>query len=80
MKQSLYDRLACPMCLGELLLKVEEGDLVNSVVTGSLACKECKRVYPIVQRIPRLLPNKFVGQKHLNTEKEIKKGDKVDCD
>ncbi len=55
MKKSLMDILACPVCKGELELKVEaeEGD---EVVTGSLACHACDETYPIDDSIPNLLP------------------------
>lgn len=55
MKKSLMDILACPVCKGELELKVEaeEGD---EVVTGSLVCHACDETYPIDDSIPNLLP------------------------
>ncbi len=55
MKKSLMDILACPVCKGELELKVEveEGD---EVVTGSLICHACNETYPIDDSIPNLLP------------------------
>mgnify|MGYP001165454050 FL=1 len=47
--------LACPVCKGELELRVEaeEGD---EVVTGSLVCQKCDETYPIDDAIPNLLP------------------------
>ncbi|MBA7678023.1 hypothetical protein ES703_86291 [subsurface metagenome] len=49
------DILACPVCKGELELKVEkEND--KEIVTGSLYCPKCKVRYPIVDTIPNLLP------------------------
>ena len=47
--------LACPVCKGELELKVEvqEGD---EVVQGTLVCKKCGESYPIIDTIPHLLP------------------------
>jgi uncharacterized protein YbaR (Trm112 family) len=55
MKLDLMEILACPMCKGPLELKAEqqEGD---EVVTGSLFCAKCNETYPIVDRIPNLLP------------------------
>ena len=54
MKKSLMDILACPVCKGELELKVEaeEGE---EVVTGSLVCHTCDETYPIDDSIPNLL-------------------------
>jgi len=55
MKRELMDILACPVCKGELELKVEkEND--KEIVTGSLYCPKCKVRYPIVDTIPNLLP------------------------
>lgn len=47
--------LACPMCKGELELKIEaeEGE---EVITGSLFCAQCDETYPIEDAIPNLLP------------------------
>ena len=55
MKKELMEILACPVCKGELELKVEreEGD---EVVTGSLGCAKCNESYPIEDTIPNLLP------------------------
>ena len=55
MRKDLMEILVCPMCKGELTLKVdkEEGD---EVVEGSLHCAKCDETYPIEDRIPNLLP------------------------
>ena len=55
MKKDLMEILACPVCKGELVLKVEveEGD---EVVRGTLVCKKCGASYPIIDTIPHLLP------------------------
>ena len=49
------DILACPMCKGDLELSVDEED-EKEIVTGSLYCSKCSERYPIVDRIPNLLP------------------------
>ncbi len=49
------DILACPVCKGDLELKVEEEN-DTEVVTGSLNCAKCSETYPIVDSIPNLLP------------------------
>jgi len=49
------DILACPVCKGELELKMEEENEAE-VVTGSLYCRKCDVHYPIVDTIPNLLP------------------------
>ena len=55
MKRSLVDILACPVCKGELELKVEE-ERKGEVIKGSLRCAKCKVDYPITDSIPNLLP------------------------
>ncbi len=55
MKKELVDILACPVCKGELELTVEkEND--GEVASGSLYCRKCDELYPIVDTIPNLLP------------------------
>ena len=49
------DILACPVCQGELELKVEEEN-EKEIVAGSLYCPKCSVHYPIVDTIPNLLP------------------------
>ena len=60
MKQSLFEKICCPEDRGELELNIVEGDLVSGVVKGSLTCKGCGIVYLIEEKIPRLLPKRFM--------------------
>jgi uncharacterized protein YbaR (Trm112 family) len=55
MKKELMQILACPVCKGDLVLRVdkEEGE---EIITGSLYCAKCNHSYPIVDTIPNLLP------------------------
>ena len=55
MKKELMDILVCPVCKGELELKVEEEN-EQEIVTGSLYCRRCEVRYPILETIPNLLP------------------------
>jgi uncharacterized protein YbaR (Trm112 family) len=55
LKRDLMDILACPVCKGELELKVDEEN-ADEVVRGSLTCKQCGEVYPISDTIPDLRP------------------------
>ena len=55
MKQDLMDILACPLCKGELTLKVDSQD-GDEIVSGSLHCAACDETYPIEDGIPNLLP------------------------
>ena len=47
--------LACPVCKGDLELRVEKEER-EEIVTGSLYCAKCNYSYPIVDTIPNLLP------------------------
>ena len=55
MKKELMQILACPVCKGDLELRVDEGK-GEEIVTGSLYCSKCNYSYPIVDTIPNLLP------------------------
>ena len=55
MKRELMDILACPVCKGELELRVETEE-ENEIVTGSLVCHQCDETYPIEDAIPNMLP------------------------
>ena len=55
MRRKLMDILVCPMCKGDLNLKVTvERD--NEIVEGTLTCKACNEIYPIEETIPKMLP------------------------
>jgi uncharacterized protein YbaR (Trm112 family) len=55
MKKEMMEILACPLCKGDLVLKVGEED-EKEIITGSLYCAKCDQYYPIVDAIPNLLP------------------------
>ncbi|HXG35615.1 MAG TPA: methytransferase partner Trm112 [Dehalococcoidia bacterium] len=55
MRKELLDILVCPMCKQPLTLAVESEDQ-DEVVSGTLTCSGCGETYPIVDRIPNLLP------------------------
>ena len=55
MKKDLMDILACPVCKGELELRVDSED-GDEVLEGSLLCAKCDESYPITEGIPNLLP------------------------
>ncbi|MCQ8894557.1 MAG: methytransferase partner Trm112 [Methanolinea sp.] len=55
MRRSLLPILCCPVCKGDLSLKVTvENDI--EIVEGELSCPTCGVVYPISEGIPDLLP------------------------
>ncbi|RLF60063.1 MAG: Trm112 family protein [Thermoplasmata archaeon] len=55
MKRDLMDIICCPVCKGDLELKVkrEEDD---EIIEGELICKKCNVSYEIKDGIPNLLP------------------------
>ena len=55
MKRELMSILVCPVCKGQLELKVETEN-EREIVTGNLYCSRCQVIYPIRDTIPNLLP------------------------
>jgi len=55
MRRALMDILCCPVCRGDLVLKVENED-ENEILEGELICSICAVQYPIHEGIPNLLP------------------------
>jgi uncharacterized protein YbaR (Trm112 family) len=55
MKRELMQILVCPVCKGNLELKVDE-EKEEEIVRGSLHCSNCNHSYPIIDAIPNLLP------------------------
>lgn len=55
MKRSLMDILCCPVCKGDLSLRVDAED-AKEVLEGTLHCTACSVDYPIHEGIPNLLP------------------------
>jgi uncharacterized protein YbaR (Trm112 family) len=60
MRRELMQILACPVCKGDLELRVDD-EKEEEIVTGSLYCSKCKYSYPIVDTIPNLLPPEQQG-------------------
>ncbi len=54
------DILVCPVCKGDLELRVDTED-AEEVVTGALTCRRCNETYPIEDAIPNLLPPDMRG-------------------
>lgn len=55
MRRTLLDIICCPVCKGDLELKVEEEN-PDEIIAGKLTCKNCNVDYPIEEGIPNLLP------------------------
>lgn len=52
------DIICCPVCKGELELKVtkQEG---TEIYDGELLCRTCNFSYPVKEGIPNLLPPEY---------------------
>ena len=59
MRSAFLDWLRCPECDGEaeLDLEVFGAPHADDIEEGSLRCRRCERVYPIVNGVPRMLPD-----------------------
>lgn len=51
MKQKLLEILACPDCKSELASSVDAPEIIE----GELRCADCKKIYPIINGIPRFV-------------------------
>jgi len=57
MKRDLMEILCCPVCKGDLELRVDVEK--DEILEGSLFCKHCNHRYEIKDGIPDLLPPDF---------------------
>ena len=59
MKKNLLDILACPGCGSSFVPTVfrEENFAANEIMDGMLRCRQCSKNYPIIDGIPRFVPN-----------------------
>ena len=57
MKKRALDFLCCPMCLGDVTLSVLRE--TSEIEEGMLQCGGCTRSYPIINGIPRMLPDEL---------------------
>jgi uncharacterized protein YbaR (Trm112 family) len=55
MRRKLLDIICCPVCKGDLALKVGEEN-EHEILEGILTCPRCRVDYPIHEGIPNLLP------------------------
>ena len=55
MRKDLVDKLACPVCKGDLELEVGKLD-GEEVLEGRLECGKCRVSYPIEEGIPNMIP------------------------
>lgn len=67
MKIKLLDYLCCPKCVGEQPLAIEKleaahADDKDEITSGSLKCNSCQMIWPILNSIPRFVPNENYAQ------------------
>ena len=55
MKKDIMKILCCPVCKGDLELRIAKED-DREVLEGTLHCAKCSEDYPIQDGIPNLLP------------------------
>lgn len=55
MRESLTEKLRCPLDLGVLELDVCHKEADGHVMTGELRCLACSRIYPVQQGVPNLV-------------------------
>lgn len=55
MRKDMVDLLCCPVCKGELQLRVDAEEN-GEILEGSFLCKNCDVEYTIEEGIPNLLP------------------------
>lgn len=60
MDTKVLDLLVCPECKGALGLEIFQGG-PSQVIDGILGCVGCERKYPVIDGIPRLLPDEMNG-------------------
>ncbi len=59
MTHALLAHIACPHCWGSLeLTTLAERD--GATESGYLTCGDCRQLYPIIERVPRLVPDALV--------------------
>ena len=55
MQRNLLDILRCPNCHATLRLQAQHCAGESDIESGDLVCRDCGRIYPIVDGVPRLL-------------------------
>jgi len=56
MRESLVEKLHCPVDLSPLRLDVSSQDANREIIDGELQCVRCQRSYPIERAVPNLVP------------------------
>ncbi|MEX0928619.1 MAG: Trm112 family protein [Balneolales bacterium] len=59
MKQSLLNKLCCPVDKGDLEVKIFVRHMEDEIIEALMTCPECKRYYPVIYGIPIMTPDEF---------------------
>ena len=54
MKINLLEYLQCPLCHGQLSLKITK-KIKKEIITGKFSCNKCKEIFPVRKGIPRFV-------------------------
>ena len=57
MQRRLIEILACPVDKHNPLRLVELESRDDNILTGVLVCPNCNRIFPIIEEIPKMLPD-----------------------
>jgi SAM-dependent methyltransferase len=58
MKLRLLEYIICPICAGPFDLRKDKLE-AEEIMEGELLCRSCRKSYPILRGVPRLLPEAF---------------------
>src|SRR5206468_11770649 len=61
MKPRLLHLLRCPICVAPLDVETF-ASRDDEIVEGALRCRKCGAAYPIINHIPRMLPDDLAGE------------------
>src|SRR6058998_727598 len=61
MKPRLLQLLRCPICVAPLDVETF-ASRDDEIVEGALRCRKCGAAYPIIDHIPRMLPDDLAGE------------------
>ncbi|MCK4665265.1 methyltransferase domain-containing protein [Candidatus Dependentiae bacterium] len=64
MRKRFLELVNCPVDTGGFILEEFELD-ENHIISGKLTCKKCGREFPIINGVPRLLPDKLFYYTHV---------------
>jgi len=61
MRPGFLQLLRCPVCVTRLGLEVFTAQ-VDEIAEGALHCRTCRTSYPVIDHIPRMLPDDLAGE------------------